>query len=113
MKKWSFDDDYLLELILRGNKKATANIYNPNNKSLKGEENIITSDGKDICKIRITDVKVFKFKDAKQEDVVKEGEGNLDEWRKIHLDFFLMYYPDFDDNYFIEFIEFELIEIYD
>ncbi len=112
MKRWGFQDEYLLELILSGKKRATSSIYNLDKESLVGEENIITFNGKDICKIRITDVKIFKFKEAKQEDVVKEGEGDLDEWRKIHIDFFLMYYPDFDEDYLIEFIEFEVLEVY-
>lgn len=112
MKRWGFQDEYLLELILSGKKRATSSIYNLDKESLVGEENIITFNGKDICKIRIIDVKIFKFKEAKQEDVVKEGEGDLDEWRKIHIDFFLMYYPDFDEDYLIEFIEFEVLEVY-
>lgn len=112
MKRWGFQDEYLLELILSGKKTATSSIYNPDKESLVDGENIITFDGKDACKIRINDVKIFKFKEAKQEDVVKEGEGDLDEWRKIHIDFFLMYYPDFDEDYLIEFIEFEVVEVY-
>lgn len=113
MEKWSFDDDYLLDLVLNGKKRATCSIYNPESKTTIGEESIITSNGKNICKIKVTNIKRFKFKDAKQEDVVKEGEGDLDEWRRIHLNFFLMYYPDFDENYLIEFVEFEVIEIYE
>lgn len=44
MKRWSFDDDYLIELVLDGKKRATSSIYNKSNKTLKGEENIITFD---------------------------------------------------------------------
>lgn len=113
MKRWSFDDEYLLDLVLEGKKKATCSVYDEEDKSYVGEENIITKDGKDICKIRINSVKIFKFKEAKEEDVIKEGEGDLDEWRNIHIDFFTMYYPDFDDEYLIEFIEFDVIEVYE
>lgn len=112
MERWSLNDCYLIDLILEGKKKATSGIYDSKEKSFVGEENIITCDGIDICKIRIINVKNFKFKDAKQEDVIKEGEGNLDEWRRIHLDFFSVYYPDFNEDDIVEFIEFEVIEIF-
>ena len=42
---------------------------------------------------------MFKFKEAKEDDVIKEGEGNLEAWRKIHIEFFKKYYPDFNDDY--------------
>ena len=113
MKRWSFDDDTLLELVLQGKKKATASVYKEKNIPKIGEENILTRDAKDACKIRITGYKIFKFKEAKEEDVIKEGEGNLDTWRKVHIDFFNKYYNDFNDDTMILFEEFELVEIYE
>lgn len=113
MKRWSFDDDMLLNLVLEGKKKATASVYKVENIPQIGEENIITKDGKDACKIRITGYKIFKFKEAKEEDVIKEGEGNLEVWRKVHIEFFNKYHKDFNDDTMILLEEFELIEIYE
>lgn len=113
MKRWSFDDDALLELVLKGEKKATASVYNEKNIPQIGEENIITRNGIDVCKIRITNYKTFKFKEAKEEDVIKEGEGDLAAWRQTHIEFFNKYYTDFNENTIILFEEFELVEIYE
>ena len=111
MIRWSFDDNALLDLVLSGKKKATCSVYSGKITPI-GEESIITRDGKDAVKIRVTNVKVFKFSDAKEEDIIKEGEGNLETWRKVHLEFFKKYYPDFNDEYDILFEEFEVVEIY-
>lgn len=112
MIRWSFDDNSLLDLVISGKKRATCSVYSGKVTSI-GEESIITRDSKDAVKIRITNAKVFKFKDAKEEDIIKEGEGNLDTWRKIHIEFFKKYYPDFNDEYDILFEEFEVVEIYE
>ena len=112
MIRWSFDDDTLLDLVLSGKKSATCSVYSGKITPI-GEESIITRDGKDSVKIRVTKVKVFKFKDAKEEDIIKEGEGNIDAWRKVHLEFFKKYYPDFNDDFDILFEEFEVVGIYE
>ena len=112
MIKWSFDDDKLLDLVLSRKKKATCSVYSGKITPI-GEESIITKNGKDAVKIRIIAAKVFKFKEAKEEDIIKEGEGNLETWRRIHIEFFKKYYPDFNDDYDILFEEFEVVEIYE
>ncbi|MGN1013287.1 MAG: ASCH domain-containing protein [Clostridia bacterium] len=73
MIRWSFDDDKLLKLVLNGKKKATSSVYN-NNLPTLGEESIITKNNKDICKIKIVGYKLFKFKEAREEDILKEGD---------------------------------------
>lgn len=112
MLRWSFDDVELLNLVLENKKKATASVYKEENVPEIGEESIITQDGIDRCRIRITNYKVFKFKEAKEEDVVKEGEGNLETWRKVHIAFFNKYYDDFNEDTLILFEEFEVVEVY-
>ena len=52
-------------------------------------------------------------KEAKEEDIIKEGEGNLETWRKVHIEFFKKYYPDFNDDFDILFEEFEVVGIYE
>lgn len=112
MIRWSFDDDKLLDLVISGKKRATCSVYSGKITSI-GEESIITRDGKDAVKIKVVAVKVFKFKEAKEEDIIKEGEGNLETWRKVHIEFFKKYYPDFNDDFDILFEEFEVVGIYE
>ena len=112
MIRWSFDDNALLDLVLSGKKKATCSVYSGKITPI-GEESIITRDGKDAVKIKVVAVKVFKFKEAKEEDIIKEGEGNLETWRKVHIEFFKKYYPDFNDDFDILFEEFEVVEVYE
>ena len=112
MIRWSFDDDKLLDLVIVGKKRATCSVYSGRITTI-GEESIITRDGKDAVKIKVVAVKVFKFKEAKEEDIIKEGEGNLETWRKVHIEFFKKYYPDFNDDFDILFEEFEVVEIYE
>lgn len=112
MERWSFDDRALLELVLNGKKRATCSVYKEDNIPCIGEESIITDSGKDAVKIRVTGYKIFKFKEAKEEDVIKEGEGNLEAWRKAHIEFFFKYHKDFSEDTLILFEEFEVIEIY-
>lgn len=112
MIRWSFEDEKLLELVICEKKKATSSIYNGKDVPKIGEKNIITQDNIDRCKIKITGYKIFKFKEAKEEDIIQEGEGNLEEWKRIHTDFFKKYYNDFneDSNIIIEY--FELLEVF-
>lgn len=112
MIRWSFDDDKLLDLVIQGKKRATCSVYSGKITPI-GEESIITRDGKDAVKIKVVAVKVFKFKEAKEEDIIKEGEGNLETWRKVHIEFFKKYYPDFNDDFDILFEEFEVVGIYE
>ena len=112
MIRQSFDDDKLLDLVIVGKKRATCSVYSGKITPI-GEESIITRDGKDAVKIKVIVAKVFKFKEAKEEDIIKEGEGNLETWRKVHIEFFKKYYPDFNDDFDILFEEFEVVGIYE
>ena len=99
-------------MVIVGKKRATCSVYSGRITPI-GEESIITRDGKDAVKIKVVAVKVFKFKEAKEEDIIKEGEGNLETWRKVHIEFFKKYYPDFNDDFDILFEEFEVVGIYE
>ena len=99
-------------MVIVGKKRATCSVYSGKITPI-GEESIITRDGKDAVKIKVVAVKVFKFKEAKEEDIIKEGEGNLETWRKVHIEFFKKYYPDFNDDFDILFEEFEVVGIYE
>ena len=97
---WSFgvNTDSLADLVVRGEKTATASayaLYEIENESLPnvGEHNIILdSQNKAICIIQTTKVYVVEFKEVSKEHAFKEGEGDksLSYWKKCHRDFFTM-----------------------
>ena len=95
---WSFgvEADFLADLVLRGEKTATASahlLYEIENEPLPtvGKHNIILdSENRAICIIKTTKVYVEEFKKVSKEHAFKEGEGDksLDYWRKCHEEFF-------------------------
>lgn len=97
---WAFgvDADLLADLVLRGEKTATASaypLYEIENEPLPkvGEYSIILdSKNNAICIIQTTKVYVEEFKEISEEHAFKEGEGDksLSYWRKCHKDFFTM-----------------------
>lgn len=97
---WSFgvNADLLADLVVRGEKTATASayaLYEIENESLPnvGAHNIILdSQNKAICITQTTKVYVVKFKEVSKEHAFKEGEGDksLSYWKKCHKDFFTM-----------------------
>lgn len=97
---WSFgvNADLLADLVVRGEKTATASayaLYEIENESLPnvGTHNIILdSQNKAICIIQTTKVCVVEFKEVSKEHTFKEGEGDksLSYWKKCHRDFFTM-----------------------
>lgn len=99
-KAWAFgvNANLLADLVLRGEKTATASaypLYEIENESLPkiGEYNIILDcEENAICIIQTTKVYIVKFKDISNEHAFKEGEGDksLSYWRKCHEEFFTM-----------------------
>ncbi len=84
MKRWKFgtDNDKLIELVLKGQKRATTSLYNEyikEQESLpkKGEKSIIQySNNKDACLIVIEKVIITQFKNITEELAFIEGEGD-------------------------------------
>lgn len=84
MKRWKFgtDNDKLIELVLKGQKRATTSLYNEyikEQESLpkKGEKSIIQySNNKDACLIVIERVIITQFKNITEELAFIEGEGD-------------------------------------
>lgn len=126
---YSFGDtdemsDNLSKLVLEGKKTATTScykFYEPDEIPQINDINIILdSKYTPVCTIKLTGVRVMKFKDIGQEEVNKEGEGDLtiDWWKKAHADFFRPYYEktlgeDFDEDELIVFEEFKVIDVYE
>ncbi|KOC47776.1 ASCH domain-containing protein [Clostridium botulinum] len=94
--KFGVDTDLLADLVVRGEKTATASahtLYEIERESLPnvGKYNIILdSKDKAICIIQTTNVYVVKFKEVSKKHAFKEGEGDktLSYWKKCHKDFF-------------------------
>lgn len=127
LEKWHFEMNekvcnYLLDLVLKGKKRATSSSldgfkFSEEKIPKAGDLSVITDwNGNPCCIIRSTNVLVIPFKDITFEIAKKEGEDdNLDSWRKNHIEFFkeegkeLGY--QFNENMKVVFEEFEVIEI--
>ena len=95
---WAFgvDADFLADLVLRGEKTATASAYDPyalEAESLPQEgtfDIILDSQNQAVCIVEITKVSVQPFNQVSAQHAFKEGEGDksLTYWRQVHEDFF-------------------------
>ena len=95
---WAFgvEADTLADLVLRGEKTATASaydLYELEDEPLPREgtfDVILDSKDQAICIIEITKVSVEPFNRVSADHAYKEGEGDksLAYWRQVHEDFF-------------------------
>ena len=95
---WAFgvEPDLLADLVLRGEKTATASaydLYTLEAESLPQEgtfDVILDSHNQAVCIVEITKVSVQPFYQVSADHAYKEGEGDksLDYWRQVHEDFF-------------------------
>ena len=112
IEKWTFDNDELFDLVVAGKKRATCSLC-PDGQSLSrvGDINIIYNSKNQQIKIRITGVRIARFRDIDESWAIKEGEGDLSlsYWRKVHKKFFKDIKPDFNETDVLELNEFELI----
>lgn len=95
---WAFgvDADFLADLVLKGEKTATASAYDLY--ALEGEslpqegtfDVILDSQNQAVCIVEITRVSVESFNQVSAQHAYKEGEGDksLTYWRQVHEDFF-------------------------
>ena len=95
---WAFgvDADFLADLVLRGEKTATASAYDLY--SLEAEplpqkgtfDVILDSQNQAVCIVEITKVSIQSFNQVSAQHAFKEGEGDksLAYWRQVHEDFF-------------------------
>lgn len=88
--------DKLYQLVIDGRKRATTGsvwAYEFDEEPIlkPGDLTILTNyDGTRACVIRTTKNVVKKFRDIKDEDAKKEGEGDLslEYWRRVHKEYF-------------------------
>ena len=95
---WAFgvEADLLADLVLKGEKTATASAYDP--QALEDEplpqvgtfDVVLDSQDQAVCIIEITKVSVQPFKQVSADHAFKEGEGDksLAYWRQVHEDIF-------------------------
>lgn len=127
LDKWHFDltegaCNYLLDLVLNGQKRATASSvlgFQIEGDPLPevGKCSVITDwDGNPRCVVRTTRVRFMKFNEMTFDIAKLEGEDDcLESWQKNHVEFFteegkeLGY--EFSEDLDIIFEEFEVVEI--
>lgn len=88
--------DQLASLTYQGIKTATSSSYEVVAHDLEpmpevgGFSVILGSDNEAVCIIQTTKVNVVPFDQVSEEHAYKEGEGSrtLDEWRRVHQEFF-------------------------
>ena len=95
---WAFGDlaDELADLVLRGEKTATASayeLYKLENEPLPQAGSfdvILDSQDKAVCIVKITKASVVPFYQVSAEHAFKEGEGDksLAYWQQVHQEFF-------------------------
>ena len=95
---WAFgvDADFLADLVLKGEKTATASAYDLyalEDEPLPQEgkfDVILDSQNQAVCIVEITKVSVQPFNQVSAQHAFKEGEGDktLVYWRQVHEGFF-------------------------
>ena len=95
---WAFgvDADFLADLVLKGEKTATASAYDLyalEDEPLPQEgkfDVILDSQNQAVCIVEITKVSVQSFNQVSAQHAFKEGEGDktLVYWRQVYEDFF-------------------------
>ena len=113
MKKWKFEtnNDYLVDLVLSGKKRATTSLYDSADFSTVGEESLLTfSDGSIACITKTSRVVVTEFKNITWDLAKLEGENNsIDEWKEEHIEFFKSIDNNFNENTKVVFEVFEVV----
>lgn len=110
---WNFDNDELLELVLKGKKLATTELFINDTKVPKeGSLAIITNTQKDpCCIVEYTKIEIKTFLEVGFEFALLEGEGfkNIEEWRSEHSRFFLKINNNFTENSLVVCENFKLV----
>ncbi len=102
LERWTFgiDEDKLVILALNGKKTATTSLYEIDSIPKRGDISVLTdSNDNNVCIIKTKEVIVTEFKNIAWDLAKLEGENNsLEEWRKVHKDFFIKIDSTFNDN---------------
>lgn len=115
LNRWTFgvNSDKLVKLVLKGKKTATTSLYEIDCLPKVDDISILT-DSKDnnICIVKTKDVIVTEFKNITWNLAKLEGENKtLDEWKKVHIDYFNKIDSNFNENTKVILEIFMVIEI--
>lgn len=114
LDRWTFgiDADKLSNLVLDGKKTATTSLYEIDNLPKTGEISILTdANDNNVCILKTKKVIITKFKNITWDLAKLEGENNsLEEWRKVHRDYFNKIDSNFDGDTKVIFEIFEVIK---
>ncbi len=115
LKTWHFgiDNDSLINLVLKGDKRATTSIYEMDDIPEIGEQSILLfSNEKEACIVETKEVIITEFKNITPSLAYIEGEGDksLEYWQRVHLDYFKSVDSSFDENRKVIFEIFEVVE---
>lgn len=116
IEKWKFavDNERLIDLVLSGKKKATCSIYDGICDEVSSKSIITYDNDKNVCLVETCDNIICKFKDVTWDIAKLEGEtDSLDEWKKIHYDFFKSIDSSFNENTVVLIEVFKLVKVYD
>ena len=113
LKRWTFgiDADKLVVLVLNGKKTATTSLYEFDSLPTVGDVSILTdSNNNDMCILETKEVIVTEFKNIIWDLAKLEGENkSLEEWIKVHIDYFSKINTNFNDNTKVLFEIFDVI----
>lgn len=113
VKKWSFDNDELFDLVATNRKRGTCCLYQDDKSMSKvGETNIIYNSKNEEIKIKIVNVRKCRFCDVDEQWAKTEGEGDLSlgYWQTIHKEFFKNENPNFKTTDMLELNEFVVLQ---
>lgn len=114
MKKWKFgiNNNYLVDLVLSGKKRATTSLYSEEDIPIVDEESTLTySDGRQACITKTSRVIVTEFKNITWDLAKLEGEDTcLEEWKNHHINFFKSIDNNFNEDTKVVFEIFEILE---
>jgi len=116
IQKWKFavDNNRLINLVLQGKKVATTDIYDKNHSSSINEFSFIINDeGEEVCLIKTKEIHIMPFGQMTWDLAKLEGEfENLEDWKKQHFSLYKNLDSSFNENTYIEFEIFEVVEKY-
>lgn len=114
LDRWTFgiDTDKLVSLVLEGKKTATTSLYETYSLPKVDDISVLTdSNDNNVCIIKTKEVIITEFKNITWDLAKLEGENkSLEEWRKIHKDYFNKIDSTFNDDTKVIFEIFEVVE---
>ena len=109
---FGIDADKLVSLVLNGKKTATTSLYKIDSLPKVDDISVLTdSNDNNVCIIKTKEVIITEFKNITWDLAKLEGENEtLEEWKKVHKDYFGTIDSNFNEDTKVIFEMFEVIE---